>query len=149
MTTTASAPACRWLTVAEAAEHRGVLPRTIRVWIRQGLLPAYRVGPRRIQISLGDLDGLDGRMRIRAREDLRLAVITTRLRELIAATEEQLGQLHGWLFDLEDDHGPPGRNAKATRPPAPSRPHVSSSPLQQGCAAASVAPRAVRAGQVR
>ncbi len=101
-TTTASEPASPWLTLPQAAEYRGVPPGTIRRWIRQGILPAYRLGPRRIQIDPADLDGLNERIRPAA--DPRLAVIRDRLVELIAATEEQLGQYNAWLFDLEDDH---------------------------------------------
>ena len=105
MTTTESEPACPWLTAAQAAGRRGVSTGIIRDWIRQGILPAYRVGPRQIQIDPADLDGLDQRRPIRPDPDPRLAVITARLRELIAATEEQLGQYNAWLFDLEDGHG--------------------------------------------
>ncbi len=111
MTTTASAPASPWLTLPQAAERRAVSPGTIRRWIRQGILPGYRVGPQRIQIYRDDLDDLGPddpdarRRRIRPDPDPRLAVIRDRLVELIAATEEQLGQYNAWLFDLEDGHG--------------------------------------------
>lgn len=46
------------LTVAEAQHKARVTERTIRRWIAQGLLPAYRVGPRRILINSADLDAL-------------------------------------------------------------------------------------------
>lgn len=143
-TDTDTAP--RWAGLDEAETYSRVPRRTLRHWIAKGWLPAYRLGPRLIQVDLADLDGLDidaqRRTLIRPDDDPRLAVITARLRELITATEEQLGQYNAWLFDLEDDHGPPGRPppGRETRDgPAvtPSRPHVSFSPLQQeGCAAA-------------
>lgn len=43
------------VSVAEAAEQYGVHPATIRRWIDRGLVPAYRVGERRIGIKASDL----------------------------------------------------------------------------------------------
>lgn len=43
------------LSVAEAAERYRVHPATIRRWIDRGLVPAYRVGERRIGIKETDL----------------------------------------------------------------------------------------------
>ena len=48
----------RWATLPEAAIYSHVPRSTLRRWIAQGLLPAERVGPRRIQIDLNDLDAL-------------------------------------------------------------------------------------------
>lgn len=45
-----------WLTVKQAAERRGVHPRTIRSWIERGHLRAERVGPRLVRINAEDLD---------------------------------------------------------------------------------------------
>lgn len=44
-----------FLTVAEAAHELRVAPSTIRRWIREGDLPAYRVGKRRVGIKRADL----------------------------------------------------------------------------------------------
>lgn len=33
-------------------------PNTIRTWVRTGLLPAYRIGPRDIRIRRDDLDAV-------------------------------------------------------------------------------------------
>jgi len=52
------APEPRWATVSEAAKRAGVSDRTIRRWIHKGDLPATRVGPRRIEIDLNELDKL-------------------------------------------------------------------------------------------
>lgn len=43
------------LSVAEAAKQYGVHPATIRRWIDRGLVPAYRVGERRLGIKASDL----------------------------------------------------------------------------------------------
>jgi excisionase family DNA binding protein len=55
---TVSQPAPRWVSVAEAAAYTGLSERTIRRWIEQRRLPATRVGPRRIEIDLNELDKL-------------------------------------------------------------------------------------------
>lgn len=44
-----------FLTVAEAADQLHVAPSTIRRWIREGDLPAYRVSKRRVAIKREDL----------------------------------------------------------------------------------------------
>jgi excisionase family DNA binding protein len=46
------------LTVSAAAAHLNVTPRTVRRWIKQGRLRAYRVGPRCIRIDRDDLAAL-------------------------------------------------------------------------------------------
>ena len=47
-----------YLTVAEAAALLRVSPSTIRRWIRNGAVPADRIGPRRIALKRGDLTAL-------------------------------------------------------------------------------------------
>lgn len=42
-------------TIKAAAEYLGVDPKTIRRWISQGRLTAYRVGPRLIRIDRDSL----------------------------------------------------------------------------------------------
>jgi excisionase family DNA binding protein len=44
-----------YLTVTEAATLVRVAPSTIRRWIREGNLPAYRLGPRRVGLKREDL----------------------------------------------------------------------------------------------
>jgi len=44
------------LTVAEIAEQLKLNPQTVRNWIDRQLLPAVRVGPRRVRIRQSDLD---------------------------------------------------------------------------------------------
>lgn len=46
------------LKLNEAADYSRKSPRTIRRYIAEGLLPAYRVGPRDILILRADLDEL-------------------------------------------------------------------------------------------
>jgi excisionase family DNA binding protein len=47
-----------YVTVAQAAALLHVNPSTIRRWIRQGDVPAYRVGQRRVALKRADLAGL-------------------------------------------------------------------------------------------
>jgi excisionase family DNA binding protein len=47
-----------YLTVTEAATLLRVAPSTIRRWIREGDLPAYRIGRRRVAVLRTDLAGL-------------------------------------------------------------------------------------------
>jgi excisionase family DNA binding protein len=55
----------RWATLKVASEYAGGIPvRTLRDWIAKGLLPAYKIGPRQIQVDLNDVDAL--RVRIPA-----------------------------------------------------------------------------------
>jgi excisionase family DNA binding protein len=51
-------PEPRWASVAEAAIHAGMSERTIRRWISQRRLTGHRLGPRRIQVDLNDVDAL-------------------------------------------------------------------------------------------
>jgi excisionase family DNA binding protein len=46
----------QYLTVAEAARLLRVAPSTIRRWIREGDLPAYRMGKRRLALRRTDVD---------------------------------------------------------------------------------------------
>ena len=44
------------VSIAAAAEHCDVSTQTIRRWIADGTLPAYRAGRRLVKIDLADLD---------------------------------------------------------------------------------------------
>jgi excisionase family DNA binding protein len=48
----------RWATLAEASEYSHVPEGTLRRWIAEKRLPADRVGPRKIQVDLNELDKL-------------------------------------------------------------------------------------------
>jgi excisionase family DNA binding protein len=45
-----------YVTVAEAASLLHVAPSTVRRWIREGTVAAYRVGKRRVALKRADLD---------------------------------------------------------------------------------------------
>jgi excisionase family DNA binding protein len=45
-----------WITIEQAAEQLGVSKRTIRRYISDGFLPAYRVADHYIRIAQDDLD---------------------------------------------------------------------------------------------
>lgn len=45
----------RWANQAEAAEHIGVSPRTLRKYVAAGLVPAHRIG-RMIRFDLNEVD---------------------------------------------------------------------------------------------
>ncbi|MCB0889204.1 MAG: helix-turn-helix domain-containing protein [Nocardioidaceae bacterium] len=52
-----NAPRTRWLSQAEAAEHMGVSTRTLRTWVSQGRIAAYRApGGRLVRFKEADLD---------------------------------------------------------------------------------------------
>ena len=44
--------------IANAAEQTGLSAKTIRRYIAEGRLPAYRLGPRMIRVDLDDIDRL-------------------------------------------------------------------------------------------
>ena len=48
----------RLASIAVAAEHADVHPRTIRRYIASGRLQGYRVGPRLLKVDLADVDAL-------------------------------------------------------------------------------------------
>lgn len=47
-----------FVTVGEAASLLRVSPATVRRWIREGDVPAYHLGPRRVALRRSDLTGL-------------------------------------------------------------------------------------------
>lgn len=54
------------LSMSEAADELGVSPATVRGWIRSGLLPAHRVGPKLVRIERADLAALVAPVETRA-----------------------------------------------------------------------------------
>jgi excisionase family DNA binding protein len=46
------------VTLAEAASRYGVSTRTLRRWVADGRLPAWRVGPRLIRVAPADVAAL-------------------------------------------------------------------------------------------
>jgi excisionase family DNA binding protein len=59
-----------WLSAADAAERAGVSPRTVKRWIKAGLLPAARLpspkeGRGHLRIRLGDIEALVARGALR------------------------------------------------------------------------------------
>lgn len=46
------------ITQAEAADRLGVTDRTIRRWVAEGRIRAYRVGPRLVRVDSGDVDAM-------------------------------------------------------------------------------------------
>jgi excisionase family DNA binding protein len=78
------APEPRWATMNEAAEYSRIPWRTLRRWIKEGRLPAYRIGPRLIPVDLNDLD----RLRRRLIPD---AFLTDADRQAAAAEQREAG----------------------------------------------------------
>jgi excisionase family DNA binding protein len=48
----------RWASLEQAETYSNIPRRTLRRWIAKGWLPAYRLGPRQIQVDLNDVDRL-------------------------------------------------------------------------------------------
>jgi excisionase family DNA binding protein len=55
-------PGPRWALFPEAVAYAAVSANTMRDWIRDGRLPAYRIGPRLLQVDLDDVDALRRRV---------------------------------------------------------------------------------------
>lgn len=51
-------PDQQWLTIADTATYTGVSTSTVRRWIKDGRLRAYRFGPRAVRIDPADLHGM-------------------------------------------------------------------------------------------
>jgi excisionase family DNA binding protein len=73
-----------YLPVAEAATRLRVSPSTIRRWIREGDLPAYRLGRRRVGLKRDDLDRLVTPVRTAAYENQMSHITTTSIRQFTA-----------------------------------------------------------------
>jgi excisionase family DNA binding protein len=56
MSVPARSRAPRWASLKEAEDYSGIPAPTLRRWISDGWLPAWRLGPRRIQVDLNDID---------------------------------------------------------------------------------------------
>lgn len=56
--TTPAADARRYYTIKDAADFHGIHPQTLRRWIAQGRLTAYRVGPHLIRLDAVEVEQL-------------------------------------------------------------------------------------------
>lgn len=48
----------RVYTQREAAERLGVIERTIRKWVAQGLIRQYKLGTKSVRVNADDVDGM-------------------------------------------------------------------------------------------
>lgn len=46
----------RWASIAEVALYAGVSSKTVQRWIANGVLGAYRAGPKLVKIDLAEVD---------------------------------------------------------------------------------------------
>jgi excisionase family DNA binding protein len=96
----AQRPEPRWVTgLAAGAAYAKVSTRTIRAWVAKGVLPAYRIGPRQVQIDLNDIDAL--RVRIAAADGR--GALPPLSREDIRALAEELAALQQEGGGVRDD----------------------------------------------
>lgn len=79
-----------YLSVAEAATRLRVAQSTIRRWIREGDVPAYRLGRRRVGLKRGDLDRLVRPVQAAAYEN-QMSRITTDAPRRFTAEERRRG----------------------------------------------------------
>ena len=70
-----------YLSVAEAADRLRVAQSTSRRWIREGDVPAYRLGRRRVGLKRGDLDRLVTPVRPATDENHMSQITTTEVRQ--------------------------------------------------------------------
>ncbi len=101
-----------YLSIAEAATRLRVAPSTIRRWIREGDVPAYRLGRRRVGLKRGDLDRLVTPVRPVAYENQMSRITTTSVRQFTAEERrrgleimDELEQMR--KADLVSRHGKP------------------------------------------
>jgi hypothetical protein len=55
-------PAPRYALFKDAAAYAGVPVKTLRDWVRRGIVPAWRIGPQLLQIDLNDIDAIRRRV---------------------------------------------------------------------------------------
>jgi hypothetical protein len=79
----------------------------MRDWIAKGLLPAYRLGPRQIQVDLNDIDALRTRIPAAGNGKAR-GVLLPLSREEIRAVARELAAL-----GAEQPGEPPGESEEA------------------------------------
>ena len=84
-----------YLSIAEAATRLRVAPSTIRRWIREGDVPAYRLGRRRVGLKRGDLDRLVTPVRSAAYEKQMSRITTTSVRQFTAEERRRGPRNHG------------------------------------------------------
>jgi excisionase family DNA binding protein len=101
-----------YLSVAEAAERLRVAPSTIRRWIREGDLPAFRLGRRRVGLKRDDLDRLVTPVRPAAYENQMSHITTTEPRRFTAEERRRGLEIMDELermrkADLSDRDGEP------------------------------------------
>jgi excisionase family DNA binding protein len=52
----------RWASFKDAAAYAAIPPKTLRDWVSKGRVPAYRIGPRQLQLDLNDIDRMRRRV---------------------------------------------------------------------------------------
>jgi excisionase family DNA binding protein len=92
----ANDPKPRWASLAEVHERDQIPVKTLRRWISQGTLPAYRVGPRQLQVDLNDVDRLRRRVPAATPRTPRLPRVTPD-----GAASEILEEIRQLRADLE------------------------------------------------
>ncbi len=53
---TASPHPENWVDAQQVAQHFGVTLRTVRRWIKDGTIPAHRIGPKLLRFDLAEVD---------------------------------------------------------------------------------------------
>jgi excisionase family DNA binding protein len=81
----------QYLTVERAARQLSVHPSTIRRWIDQGHLPAYRLGPKRIGVRQSDLATMAVPRPTRGEKDSGMAASDHRPVPLMGQEEQRRG----------------------------------------------------------
>lgn len=99
-----------YLTVAQAAEQLGVHPSTIRRWIDAGILPAYRLGPKRIAVKQSELERVVVPRRLRNGRGRDIG--QPKIRDRMTKAEQRRGlkalaELERFSAELEAKYGKP------------------------------------------
>ena len=101
--TSPDADASRFLTVSQAARILAVHPLTVRRWIHDGRLPAYRIGEKGVRVVLTDVLDLATPLQYPAQKEGHMNTVDQRETRRLTEEEVQRGLRALAEFDVFDE----------------------------------------------